>query len=57
MGRPGWRLGGDVVYKGYRVTGHNLHQKALFDAPTDAEGMAHAPINNWPDNTVQEYER
>jgi len=32
---------------------------AMFDAPTDADGVptGNPPIHNWPDNTVQEYER
>jgi len=47
------------MYKAHRVTTHNLHQKAMFDTPTDAEGnpTGNPPIHNWPENTIQEYER
>jgi hypothetical protein len=32
---------------------------AMFDAPVDADGSptGNPPIHNWPDNTIQEYER
>jgi len=32
---------------------------AMFDAPLDADGnpTGNPPIHNWPENTVQEYER